>query len=167
MRFYVALIAIFGLAAGIYFLYQVGGEHEPYVLAESAVEAGKYIALIGGCNDCHTKGWSESDGNVPMEDWLTGNDVGFKGPWGTTYASNLRLFVRNLSEADWVDMLRTRMQSPPMPWMNVRQLSDRDMRALYKFIRDLGPKGVAAPAYVAPDQQPTAPYIEMEPRFPE
>ena len=27
---------------------------------------------------------------VPLQEWLTGVPVGFQGPWGTTYAANLR-----------------------------------------------------------------------------
>lgn len=44
-------------------------------------ERGKYLVLIGGCNDCHTPGFIESDGKGPAEsEWLTGSPVGFRGP---------------------------------------------------------------------------------------
>ena len=107
----------------------------PYISAGTPETAGKYMVIMGGCNDCHTVGWDESGGNKPVEDWLTGNPVGFRGPWGTTYPSNLRLFVQQLSEDNWVNMLHTRSDFPPMPWANTHQVSDQDLRASYRFIK--------------------------------
>lgn len=63
--------------------------------------ARKYLVQIGGCNDCHTPGYPQTGGNVPLPQWLTGVPVGYRGPWGTTYASNLRLYVDPMSEHDW------------------------------------------------------------------
>ena len=37
-----------------------------------------------------------------------------------------------------------------MPWFNLRDMSDDDLRAMYRFIRELGPKGERAPAAAAP-----------------
>ena len=75
------------------------------VQADSAVTAGRYLVIIGGCNDCHTAGYMAQEGNVPESDWLTGSPVGWRGPWGTTYPSNLRLLVQSMSEDAWVEML--------------------------------------------------------------
>lgn len=66
------------------------------------IERGKYLARIGGCNDCHTPGFAESAGNTPTRQWLTGSPVGFQGPWGTTYPANLRLYVQGMSESQWL-----------------------------------------------------------------
>lgn len=74
-------------------------------------ERGKYVIVITGCNDCHTPGYAESGGKVPVERWLTGDRLGYRGPWGTTYPNNLRLYFQELSEDEWVDRakgLRTR-----------------------------------------------------------
>lgn len=135
--------------------------------APSAEQAGRYFILLGGCNDCHTPGWEQSGGQLPESEWLTGSPVGFRGPWGTTYASNLRIFVQNITEDQWVEMFRTRAERPPMPWMNYRTINESDLRAAYRFIRSLGPKGEPAPEYVAPDQEPRTPYIVFVPRMPE
>ena len=59
--------------------------------AASDVERGRYLVQVGGCNDCHTVGYLESGGTVPEPQWLTGGRVGYKGPWGITYAPNLLL----------------------------------------------------------------------------
>ena len=136
----------------------------PAVVAATPVDAGRYLVVLGGCNDCHTAGWMESGGNVAETDWLTGSPVGWRGPWGTTYPSNLRLLVAEMDEEAWVVMLRTRKDRPPMPWMNVNRLSDVDARALYAFIKSLGNVGTRMPAYAAPGMEPATPYFVMEPQ---
>lgn len=62
------------------------------------IERGRYIARIAGCNDCHTPGYAMSGGQVPEQAWLTGDAVGWRGPWGTTYPTNLRLRMAAMSE---------------------------------------------------------------------
>src|SRR3982751_5765664 len=54
---------------------------------------GKYLVQTSGCNDCHTAGYAQSGGNVPESEWLKGDMVGWRGAWGTTYPSNLRLVI--------------------------------------------------------------------------
>ena len=136
----------------------------PAVVAETAIDAGRYLVVLGGCNDCHTAGWMESGGNIAETDWLKGTPVGWRGPWGTTYSSNLRLLVTDLDEEAWVVMLRTRKDRPPMPWMNLNRLSEADARALYVFIKSLGNAGTRVPAYVPPGVEPATPYLLMEPQ---
>ena len=130
---------------------------------QSAIEAGRYLTTIGGCHDCHTPGFGERAWEVPESDWFTGLPVGWRGPWGTTYAANLRLTVQNLSEDDWVEVLRTRQALPPMPWPNINRMSETDTRAIYLFIRSLGPAGEAMPVAVPPDQEPSTPFIPLAP----
>jgi len=50
---------------------------------------------------------------------------------------------------------------PPMPWFNVRDMTSSDHRALYRYIRQLGPAGKPAPAYVPPDQEPKGPAVQF------
>lgn len=134
-----------------------------FVKASSPIEAGRYIAVVGGCNDCHTPGWDVTGGQIPERDWLTGTQLGWQGPWGTTYPRNLRLLVQNTTEDAFVEMLHTRKALPPMPWMNVNRMSEPDARALYQFIRSLGPGGQPSPMTVPPGQEPTTPYIVVAP----
>ncbi|MHB8564748.1 MAG: cytochrome C [Acidiferrobacteraceae bacterium] len=150
----------------------VAGTSSPHVSAPTMAEAGRYLVQAGGCNDCHTPGWGPSGGTTPLTRWLTGSRVGFEGPWGTTYPANLRLLVHEMSETQWVAMFKNKTplpqypMRPPMPWVNVHRLSVRDVRALYVFIRSLGPMGKPAPAYVPPGQHPTTPYIFFVPQQP-
>jgi len=126
-----------------------------------SLERGRYIARIAGCNDCHTPGYPESGGNLPEKQWLTGDRVGWRGPWGTTYPANLRLYMQTVSEEQWVQVARTTRFRPPMPWFALRDMSSQDLRALYRLIRHLGPAGEAAPAYVPPDQMPKGPVVQF------
>jgi mono/diheme cytochrome c family protein len=122
------------------------------------VERGRYLLRTSGCNDCHTTGYLSSEGTTPEELWLTGDALGWRGPWGTTYGSNLRLFADQLTEEQWVAMAKTLKRRPPMPWFNLNAMTAEDLGAMYQFLRYLGPAGKPAPAYVPPDQEPTGPY---------
>lgn len=138
----------------------------PRVLAANDSAAGQYLTLVGGCNDCHTVGWAESNGKTAPADQLTGSPIGYRGPWGTTYAANLRTVVQRASEDRWVQILTTADGGhgrPPMPWMNTAQMSDHDLRAIYRYIHSLGAAGNPAPRGLPPGTAPTTPYINFVP----
>lgn len=130
---------------------------------QPTVERGRYLVMVGGCNDCHTPGFAESGGKTPVSDWLTGSPVGFQGPWGTTYPTNLRLSVQDSSEAAFLTKARMAMR-PPMPSPSLMAMTDSDLRSLYRFIRSLGAAGVEAPGYVPPGQAVATPYVEFMPK---
>jgi len=125
------------------------------------IERGKYLARIAGCNDCHTPGYAQSGGNVPEKDWLIGDRLGWRGPWGTTYPANLRQYMQKLTEEQWLKVAHTVQTRPPMPWFALRDMTQADLRALYRFIRHLGPAGEAAPTYLPPDQTPKGPVVSF------
>jgi mono/diheme cytochrome c family protein len=131
---------------------------------KASVERGRYLVQIGGCNDCHTAGYAEKAGNVPESEWLMGAPLGFKGAWGTSYAANLRLTVDGLTEDQWVTFARV-PRRPPMPWFNLRDMTDADLRAMYRYVRELGPKGERAPAAAAPGVTVNTPVIVFEPKM--
>jgi mono/diheme cytochrome c family protein len=124
------------------------------------IERGRYLLTVGNCNDCHTANFPERSGNVPESDWLLGSSLGLRGPWGTTYASNLRLSASRTTEAQWVKFLKTLKTRPPMPWFNVNQWTEDDAKALYRYIRQLGPVGQPAKAALPPGQEPSPPYVQ-------
>jgi mono/diheme cytochrome c family protein len=124
----------------------------------ASIERGRYLAQLAGCNDCHTPGYLLNNGEIPESQWLMGDNFGWRGPWGTTYASNLRLFLKDMSEDEWVQAARTLKRRPPMPWYTVNHMHEDDLRALYRFIRSLGDPGKPVPAYVPPSQEPSTPY---------
>ena len=128
------------------------------------IERGHYLVGFGSCNDCHTPGWRESDGTIPITDWMTGSNLGYRGPWGTSYPANVRLEFQRISEQDWLFMVRTRAGHWPMVWHDLRFLKMPDQRAVYRFIKSLGPKGVSAPADLPPSVEPKTPYIWIVPQ---
>ncbi len=132
---------------------------------DAQIERGRYLVSVSGCNDCHTPGYPESGGTLPDTDWLIGSGVGFQGPWGTTYPSNLRLLIASRSESQWLERARNATR-PPMPWFSLRNMTDSDLKAIYAFVRALGPKGEAAPDYVPAGQAALTPYFEFTPKLP-
>jgi len=126
-----------------------------------SIERGRYIPRIAGGNDCHTPGYAETGGKVPEKDWLVGSSLGWRGAWGTTYPTNLRLYMQQVSEQQWVTTAHSTQYRPPMPWFALRDMSEADLRALYRFVRHLGPAGDAAPSFLPPEKAPQGPAVEF------
>lgn len=131
---------------------------EPRVVAASDIDAGRYIVATSGCNDCHTPMYARTNGAQPAErEWLKGSPDPHTGPWGTSYGKNLRLTVGRLTEDQWVELLNTGTSLPPMPWPSVRNRSEYDKRALYRYIKSLpGDPGEQAPDPLPPGVAPHA-----------
>lgn len=138
-----------------------------HVAATSDVDAGRYLVKIGGCNDCHTPGFAMTNGASPAEpEWLTGDSVGYSGPWGVSYPANLRLSFQNMDEEQFIEMSRAGKGRPPMPWPSLMAMSDKDLKAIYAYIKSLGPKGEPAPAALSPGVAPDRPHIPFIPQMP-
>ncbi len=135
--------------------------------SDPSIERGRYLVLIGGCNDCHTPDYVARDGEVPEARWLVGDALGRTGPWGTTYPTNLRRYFSEMDEDTWVDHARTLKTRPPMPWFNLRVFTESDLRALYRYVRSLPADDTRVPDYVPPGQQPRTPHVIMTPRLPD
>ncbi len=133
----------------------------PAAASDPLVQRGRYVVLTSGCNTCHTAMYPFLGGNVPESEWLKGDKVGWRGPWGTTYATNLRIYMQELSEEQWLDKARNLSARPPMPWFDIQAMSDGDLRAIYRYVRSLGPGGKAAPSYVPPFIKPSGPYVQF------
>jgi mono/diheme cytochrome c family protein len=131
-----------------------------------SVGEGQRVAMVGGCHDCHTDGYAVSGGQIDPENALLGSAVGFQGPWGTTYPSNLRLTLAKMSEDEFVDYGHAFKTRPPMPWFNVHAMKDEELRSFYRYVKSLGEPGMPAPQYVEPGVQPITPFIVFEPQMP-
>jgi len=129
----------------------------------SEIAYGRYVAVMMGCNDCHTPNYLLAEGKVPEKLWLTGSSFGWKGAWGTTYPANLRKRLMDFTEDQWVAFAKTMKARPPMPWFNLNQMHEKDMRALYRYVRYLGPDNTEVPAFVPPGQEPNPPYASFPP----
>jgi mono/diheme cytochrome c family protein len=90
---------------------------------------------------------------LPNGPWMwTGaaTNTAFAGPWGVSYARNLTpdqlTGIGIWSEDTFIKTLRTgkhwgvsRPILPPMPWQNLRQMKEEDLRSIYAYLRSLKP----------------------------
>jgi hypothetical protein len=160
---------ILAISAGLLAACEVPGPEEqsqPHMTGGTDIERGRYLVVVGGCNDCHTDGYLQAEGEVPEAQWLLGSPLGWRGPWGTTYPSNLRLSVDAMTEDEWVTLLKTRKALPPMPWMNVSQAAESDLRVIYRYVASLGAAGEKMPNPLPPNVEPTTPYLSLAPIIP-
>ena len=128
---------------------------------EGDIKRGRYLVKMIGCNDCHTPAFGQKNGDVPEKDWLIGDQVGWKGPWGTTYPTNLRERVQNMNEEQFIQYAKTLRTRPPMPWYSVNTMTKVDLQMMYRFIKSLGPSQNKVPAALPPGEVPQGPYMDM------
>lgn len=134
------------------------------VAGEVSVKRGEQVSITAGCHDCHTAGYGETGGKIDPAVALKGTPLGWQGPWGTTYAANLRLIAKDKgSEDGFVQYARTFQAKPPMPFYNVHAMDESDIRSLYQYIVSLGEPGDPTPEYAPPGQEPKTPYIVIAP----
>jgi hypothetical protein len=60
-----------------------------------------------------------------------------------------------------VKRAKTMQTRPPMPWFALHDMTDRDLRAIYRFVKAQPVTGEPAPAYVPPGEEPKTPYIQF------
>ena len=94
-----------------------------------SVDRGKLVSIIGGCNDCHTSGYNELQGQIDPAKALAGTAIGWQGPWGTTYPANIRLKVKDMTEDQFV-AVRQDVQGAPAHALLQRQCHGRERSAL-------------------------------------
>jgi mono/diheme cytochrome c family protein len=112
---------------------------------EQKVQRGEYLTTIMGCNDCHTPG--TLFGNPDFSRKLSGTELGWVGPWGTSYPRNLtpdmETGLGRWSEDDIVKALRTGQRAdgselqPPMPWPMYTNLTDDDAYSIAAYLKSL------------------------------
>ncbi|HVT80018.1 MAG TPA: cytochrome C [Phycisphaerae bacterium] len=139
-----------------------------HVVGKSREDIGKYILEISGCHDCHTPGVMSGKAlkDVPDDQVLTGSILGFNGPWGTSYAANLRQKLAGYpTEKVFIQMCRMRDTRPPMPWAALHAMTDEDLGSVYAYIRSLGKAGEPMPEPLPAGTPPKQPFITMIPGF--
>ena len=144
----------------------------PAVKPTAAVLArGKQLATFGGCVDCHTPGALYGAPDFARQ--LAGSELGWSGPWGTSYARNLTpdletglgyyneneiiLALKSGKRLDGKPML------PPMPWQNIATLSDADMHALVAYMQSLPPVEHKTPEALPPGQTASGSVLSFPP----
>jgi len=87
------------------------------------------------------------------------------GVWGVSYSRNLTPDVEtglgSWTEEMFIDTIRNgkhqgegRDLLPPMPWQNLRHMTDDDLKAVWAFLQSLPPISNAVPDPVAPETMP-------------
>jgi mono/diheme cytochrome c family protein len=135
------------------------------------VERGRYLTMTSGCQDCHTPG--TFFGRPDFKRQLSGSELGWKGPWGVTYASNLtpddETGIGAWSEAEIVTAIRAgsapdgRAILPPMPWPMYASFSDADASAIAAYLKSIPAVSHRVPDRLGPGMQPAGGHLDFPP----
>jgi mono/diheme cytochrome c family protein len=109
---------------------------------------------------------------------LASNDfTAWAGPWGVSFAHNLtpdtatglgswtpEMFIKAMRTGK--DMGEGRNIPPPMPWLSLAQMTDRDLKAIFAYLRSLEPIQNAVPNPISPsgEKLPTGKARNMPPK---
>jgi len=145
---------------------------ETKALSETEMIArGQYLVGIMSCGDCHTPGYFYGAPDSTRK--LSGSEMGWVGPWGTSYPRNLtpepETGIAAWSEDDIMNALRQGKRPdgtalmPPMPWPNFAYLTDEDARSIAKYLKSIPPVSHKAPDKLPPGGKPTGSYVVIPP----
>ena len=141
-------------------------------LAQDPVARGKYLAVIGGCTDCHTPGYFF--GKPDQKRYLGGSEVGFEIPgMGVFHGPNLtpdkETGLGNWSTAEIVTALQTgvrpdkRILAPIMPWKALAQLTKDDVNAIAAYLKSIPAVKNKVPGPFGPTEKPTSFVMKIVP----
>ena len=141
-------------------------------LAQDAVARGKYLAVVGGCTDCHTPGFFF--GKPDEKRYLGGSEVGFEIPGlGVFHGPNLtpdkETGLGSWSDAEIITALTTgvrpdkRILAPIMPWKALAQLTKDDAMAIVAYLRSVPAVKNKVPGPFGPTQKPTSFVMKIVP----
>jgi mono/diheme cytochrome c family protein len=113
--------------------------------------------------------------NAPYPVWTPGDakrnvliiadntGTAFAGPWGVSFAMNLTpdkgTGIGEWSETTFIEMMRTGKHQgqpngrdilPPMPWFNIKALTDADLKAIWAYLRSIPSVENQVPLPIAP-----------------
>lgn len=86
------------------------------------------------------------------------------GPWGISYAANLtpddtgignwtlEQFKTAISKGKYKGLEDSRPLLPPMPWQQIKKLSDQDLEAIFTYLQSIKPVKNLVPFPVSPDK---------------
>lgn len=139
-----------------------GQKAPPAMTHAEKLERGEYLTTIMACNDCHTPGTFY--GAPDFDRRLSGSELGWVGPWGTSFARNLtpdpETGIGNWSEDDIVKTIRTGQRAdgtevlPPMPWPMYSNMTDEDAYAISAYLKSLPAVSHKVPDKLPPGTKP-------------
>jgi len=138
----------------------------------AAIQRGKYLVAIAGCNDCHTPGYFL--GKPDMARYLGGSEVGFELPGlGVFHGPNLTpdktTGLGNWTDAQIITALQKgqrpdgRMLAPIMPYHAFANLTPQDAQAIVAFLRSIPPVENKVPGPFGPTEAPTSFVMKVVP----
>jgi len=84
------------------------------------------------------------------------------GPWGVSFAANLTPdatglgnwtldnFKKAMRDGKYKGIDASRPLLPPMPWQNFRNMSDKDLEAIFEYLKSIRPVNNLIPAAIPP-----------------
>ena len=148
------------------YLVTLGGCNDCHTPKAFSPAAGPYPdttrLLSGHQANAHIK--PVPSGVISMDGWLalTNADLtAWAGPWGVSFAANLTpdniTGIGAWTEQTFISALRTgkhmgagRAILPPMPWQNLAQMNDDDLKAIFAYLKSLKPIENSVPLPVPP-----------------
>ena len=114
--------------------------------AESQIERGHYLAVVAGCNDCHTPGFFL--GKPDTAKYLGGSDVGFEIPGLGVFPGRNITPDKETGIGIWTDeeiatALTTgkrpdgRQLAPIMPYSSFIHMTKEDVAAIIAFLHSI------------------------------
>ncbi len=153
------------------YLIALGGCHDchtPKVAGPGGAPAPDASKLLSGHPEkLPPPSWSPDD--MKRNVAATTNEMltAWAGPWGVSFAINLtpdkETGIAEWSEENFIQAIRTGKHQgqpnardilPPMPWFDMKDLTDRDLKAIWAYLRSLPPIKNQAPFPMSPGSPP-------------
>jgi mono/diheme cytochrome c family protein len=138
--------------------------HTPWKLGPKGPEPDMTRMLSGHPQELPMPEAAASSGPWAWSGAIT--NTAFAGPWGVSYAFNLTpdkntgigiwtedIFINTIRNGRHWGVARPIL--PPMPWQNIREMTDEDLRAVYAYLRSIPPVSNKVPDAVIASQPAT------------
>ena len=104
----------------------------------NVLERGKYLVEVGDCNGCHTS-WE-----TPLKPGLFGGGMFVIGQRDSAYSANLSPDSSGIlyDEDTFIAIIKTGKGGTlhtMMPWVAIKNYTDDDLRAIYRYLRTIKP----------------------------
>ena len=136
--------------------------HTPFAMGPNGPEPDMSRALSGHPQDIMIEAPAQL--TEPWTAASSATNTAWSGPWGVSFTANLTPdpetgVLRDISEEQFIETLRTgrhkgqgRQILPPMPWQVYGQKTDKDLRAIYAYLRQIPPIRNKVPEPIPPAQ---------------
>jgi mono/diheme cytochrome c family protein len=169
----VAIVSLAAVAGAVFVVScaQQGTQQAAAPAAMDTLARGEYLVTIMSCGDCHTPG--AFYGAPDMTRKLSGSELGWRGPWGVSFARNLtpdmETGIGAWSAQEIVNAIRTGTRpdgtqlQAPMPWPNYGGVKDEDAYAIAAYLKSLPAVTHKVPSLVPPGKPAKGTVIVIPP----